>query len=173
MEDTWVSYEIHPETPAEGVRLELLLGPGMGQRQESQRRRCAELDLPFEAPQLLSNSRLAIEAAEFARDAGKHDVFHRAVLAAYFARSQDIGDLDVLIDLAAEVGLDSAALRQVLAAGRYAGRRKAAQEEARGLGITGVPTYIFAGGSRVVGAQALDTFRRLLEGFVVQGGRQQ
>ena len=119
---------------------------------------------PFEAPQLLSNSRLVIEAAEFARDAGKHPEFHRAALAAYFVRSQNIGDLDVLCELAAGLGLDVVALRQELAAGRYADRRKAAHEEACGLGITGVPTFIFAGGARVVGAQSLDDFRRLLEG---------
>jgi predicted DsbA family dithiol-disulfide isomerase len=162
LEDTWVSYEIHPETPTEGVPLESLFGPGFEQRQESQRRRCAELGLPFEAPRRLSNSRLAVEAVEFARDAGKHPEFHRAVLAAYFARSQDIGDLDVLSELAADVGLDSAALGQELAAGRYAGRRKAAYEEACQLGITGVPTFIFAAGTRVVGAQSLDDFRRAL-----------
>jgi predicted DsbA family dithiol-disulfide isomerase len=130
------------------------------------RRRCAELGLAFEAPRLLSNSRLAIEASEFARDAGKHPEFHRAVLDAYFARSRDIGDLDVLSQLATRVGLDSAALRQELAGGRYAGRRKAVHDEAFGLGITGVPTFIFADGARVVGAQPLDAFQRLLEGLL-------
>jgi predicted DsbA family dithiol-disulfide isomerase len=170
LEDTWVSYEIHPETPLAGVLLESLFGPGIGQRQESQRQRCAELDLPFEPPQLLSNSRLAIEASEFARDAGKHPEFHRAVLAAYFARSQDIGDADVLSELATEIGLEAADLRQELAAGRYAGRHKAAHEEARALGITGVPTFIFAGGVRAVGAQSLDYFRRLLQGFAPHEG---
>jgi predicted DsbA family dithiol-disulfide isomerase len=163
LEDTWISYEIHPETPPEGVLLERLFGSGLLPRQESQRRRCAEFDLPFEAPQLLSNSRLVIEAAEFARDAGKHPEFHRAALEAYFARSQDIGDPDVLCELAAGLGLDPVALRRELAAGRYAGRRRAAHEEACELGITGVPTFIFAGGAKVVGAQSLDDFRRVLE----------
>lgn len=165
-----MSYEIHPETPPGGVLLEHLFGPGIRQGQESQRRRCAELDLPFEGPRLLSNSRLVIEASEFARDAGKHPLFHRAALAGYFAGSADIGDLDVLSGLAAEIGLDTADLRQELAVGRYAGRRKAAREEACGLGITGVPTFIFAGGARVVGAQSLDVFRRLLEGFTADEG---
>jgi predicted DsbA family dithiol-disulfide isomerase len=158
-----VSYEIHPETPPEGIPLERLFGPGFRAGQERQRERCAELGLPFAAPELLSNSRLAVEAAEFARDAGKHSGFHRAVLAAYFARSQDIGDLSVLGEIAEEVGLDTAALRRELEVSRYAGRRQAAHDEARRLGITGVPTYIFAGGVRVVGAQPLGHFRRLLE----------
>jgi predicted DsbA family dithiol-disulfide isomerase len=166
LEDTWISYEIHPETPPEGVLLERLFGPGIGQSQEGQRRRCDELGLPFVPPRLLSNSRLAVEAAEFARDAGRHPEFHRAALAAYFARSQDIGDLELLSELVAEVGLDPAALRTELAAGRYADARESACEEARRSGVTAVPTYVFAGGARVVGAQSLDHFRGLLESMV-------
>ena len=77
----------------------------------------------------------------------------------------------MLGELAMEVGLDPVALRKELAAGRYAGVREAAHEEARGLGITGVPTYVFAGGARVVGAQPLDHFRRLLESMVGSEGR--
>jgi predicted DsbA family dithiol-disulfide isomerase len=163
VEDTWISYEIHPETPPEGVLLERLFGPGIERMQGGLHRRCAELDLPFVAPRLLSNSRLVIEAAEFARDAARHPEFHRAALAAYFARSQDIGDLEVLEALTAEVGLDPADLQKELAAARYAGTREAAREEARASGVTAVPTFIFPGGSRVVGAQPLDRFRRLLE----------
>lgn len=165
MEDTWVSYEIHPETPPGGVWLEGLFGPGRAERQEGMRRRCAEFDLPFEPPELLSNSRLAIEAAEFARDAGKHSEFHRSVFAAYFAHSQDIGDSEVLAGLAQEVGLDAVVLRQALEAGRYAGRHQAAHEEACRLGITGVPTYIFTDAARIVGAQPLETFRRLATNY--------
>ena len=145
--------------------LERLFGPGIRQSQEGLRRRGVELGLHFEAPVLLSNSRLAVEAAEFARDAGRHPEFHREVLAAYFARSEDIGDIEVLVRAAEQVGLDPAALRAGLAGGAYAAGRKAAEDEARRLGITGVPTYIFPGGARVVGAQPLDHFRRLLAGL--------
>jgi predicted DsbA family dithiol-disulfide isomerase len=157
-----VSYEIHPDTPLTGVLLEQLFGPGVRMHQEGQRRRCLELGLPFAPGPLLSNSRLAVEAAEFARDAGKHPDFHRAVLAAYFAEGEDIGDVEVLARVAEQVAVDSAGLREALANGAYAGRRRAVEQEAHGLGITGVPTYFFAGGPRVVGAQPLDYFRRVL-----------
>ena len=143
--------------------LERLFGPRIREHQEGQRRRCEELGLSFVPPQVLSNSRLAIEAAEYARDAGRHPEFHRAVLAAYFAGSADIGDVDVLARLAGETGLDAPGLRQALAQGTYADRRKAASAEAAGLRVTGVPTFLFASGIKVVGAQSLDHFRRLLD----------
>jgi predicted DsbA family dithiol-disulfide isomerase len=81
-----VSYEIHPETPPEGVPLERLFGPGIRTQQEGLQRRCVELGLHFEPAALLSNSRRAVEAAEFARENGKHAEFHREVLTAYFGR---------------------------------------------------------------------------------------
>jgi predicted DsbA family dithiol-disulfide isomerase len=115
---------------------------------------------------LLSNSRLAIEAAGFAQDAGKFSQFHRAVLAAYFASAQDIGDIEVLAAVADGVGLDPVLLRRELSGGAYADEREVARTEAAGLGITAVPTYVFPEGTRAVGAQSLDYFRRLLEGVV-------
>jgi predicted DsbA family dithiol-disulfide isomerase len=148
------------------VPLERLFGPAVLRGQEGQRQRCVELGLPFNAPRLLSNSRLAVEAAEFAREAGKHAEFHRAVLGAYFAASADIGDLEVLADLAEQVGLDPVLLRRELSDGTYAAKREAGLAEAHALGITAVPTYIFPGGARVVGAQSLDHFRRLTESIL-------
>ncbi len=78
---------------------------------------------------------------------------------------QDVGDVKVLVRLAEELGLDGAALREALAGGAYVARRQAAEQEARRLDITGVPTYIFADGVRIVGAQPLDHFRRVLSGM--------
>lgn len=156
-----MSYEIHPETPRGGVRLEQLFGPRYKDMQAGLAARCRELSLAFQAPELLSNSRLAVEAAEFARDAGKHAVFHRAALTAYFGEGRDIGDLAVLQELAAAVGLDAAALSEALDKGRYADRRVAAEGEAHRLHITGVPTFVFNDGARVVGAQPIEHFRRL------------
>jgi predicted DsbA family dithiol-disulfide isomerase len=165
-----LSYEIHPETPADGISLERLFGPAIRNSQEGVRRRCVELGLHFEAPELLSNSRLAVEAAEFARDAGRHPEFHREVLGAYFARSEDIGDVEVLARAAEQVGLDPADLRAGLSSGAYAPRREAAEAEARRLGVTAVPTYIFQGGTRVVGAQPLDHFRRIVASLAAGDG---
>jgi len=161
-----MSYEIHPETPPQGVRLERLFGPGYRERQEGIAARCRELGLPFQAPEVLSNSRQAVEAAEFARDVGKFSVFHRAALVAYFGQGQDIGDVAVLQEVAAEAGMDGEALAEVLAEGRYADRRIATEREAWRLRIPAVPTFIFHEHTRVVGAQPVDQFRLLLNQII-------
>ena len=145
--------------------MEKLFGPGFRERQTGIAARCRELGLAFEPAEVLSNSRPAIEASEFAREAGAFPAFHRAVLAAYFAHGRDIGDVNVLEDVAAEVGLDPVGLRESLQAGSYSAARKAAEEEARHLAVTAVPTFIFAGTTRVVGAQQIDYFRQVLRAW--------
>ncbi len=146
------------------MRLESLFGPGYRQRQQAIAERYRELGLAFQGPEVLSNSRAAIEAAEFARDAGRFGAFHRAVLAAYFARGLDIGDREVLREVGEETGLDGKALVEAIGSGWYADQRTAAEGEARRMGVTAVPTFALADGTRVVGAQPLEYFRRLLAG---------
>ncbi len=160
----WVSFEIHPETRAEGVPLaELFPGRDMEASAEGMRRRAEDFDLPYRPSQRLSNSRLAIEASEFARDQGKFEEFHRAVFQAYFAKVEDIGDLAVLRRLAEEAGLDPDEMGEALDSGRYAARRQAVQEEAARYGFGGVPAFTFEGRYALVGAQPLDVFRELLD----------
>jgi predicted DsbA family dithiol-disulfide isomerase len=77
--------------------------------------------------------------------------------------------VEVLAGVAGQVGLDPQLLRRELSTGMYADRREQARAEAEGLGITAVPTYIFPGGIRVVGAQSLGHFRGVLEGIVAAG----
>lgn len=125
---------------------------------------CAEIGMPFAPPKVLSNSRLAIEAAEFARDAGRLEEFHWAMLTAFFVDSQDLGDVAVLKRLAEEVGLDAAALERALDAGTYADRREAAFKEAEANNISRVPTFIFPDGRRIEGGSELGSLRSFLGG---------
>jgi predicted DsbA family dithiol-disulfide isomerase len=81
------------------------------------------------------------------------------VFEAYFARGEDIGDVEVLARCALAAGLDADDLRAALADDRYAGRLDAAMHEAAAAGVSGVPTFIVGGRERVVGAQPLEVLR--------------
>ena len=121
------------------------------------------LGVDFGDVSLLSNSRMSLEASEYARDAGRFDSFHDRVFRAYFTETRDIGDLDVLLALAREEGLDADDLRVALQEGRYASRLDEARSEGQQLGINAVPTFIINGGHRIVGAQSLDFFKERLK----------
>jgi predicted DsbA family dithiol-disulfide isomerase len=112
---------------------------------------------------LIPNSRLALEAAEVARDAGGFDAFHRSVFEALFGRDQNIGDVDVLVRLAAEAGMDPEAMRAALA-GRTHSRRVDEQTAwARERGVTGTPTFIFDDRFEIVGAQEYAVFAQVAQ----------
>lgn len=165
IEDEWVSLEIHPETPAEGVSLsERFKGMNLEGMNENLRRAGEPYGLEFAGNRdLLPNSRLSLEASEFARDHGKFHEFHEAVFHAYFTEARDIGDVQVLLDVAKQVGLDMAELQASLQDGRYLPRLEQASEEAHHYGINGTPTYIINDKYKVYGAQPLDVFRNALK----------
>jgi len=117
------------------------------------------LGMDFGDVSRLSNSRMALEASEYARDFGRFDSFHHRLFRAYFTETRDIGNLDVLLVLAQEEGLDTADLRGALQEQRYASRLDEAHREGRQLGIDAVPTFMINGKYRIVGAQSLDFFR--------------
>ena len=111
---------------------------------------------------ILSNSRLALQAAEFAREQNLFDLFHTALFAAYFSHGLDIGNIDVLAMITKDAGLDAEAMKQAVQGGKYLPRLEAAKEEAAVRGVTGVPTFFIGDKKSVVGAQPLDVFRKAL-----------
>ncbi|MFP2961061.1 DsbA family protein [Myxococcus sp. 1LA] len=118
--------------------------------------------LTLKPPPVQSRSRLALEAAEFAKDAGAFSPFHEALFRAFFQDGRDIGDPRVLGDLAQDAGLDRESMTRALEAGRYTARVLADEEEAQRLGIRGVPAMRLAGAGPVLllsGAQPEDAVR--------------
>ena len=66
--------------------------------------------------------------------------------------------------VAGEAGLDAETVRQVLDdSDRYASEVRADEEEARRLGISGVPFFVFDMALGVSGAQETETFNQALE----------
>src|SRR5262245_48476707 len=83
----------------------------------------------------------AHEATEWAVEQGIGDAFRWAVYKAYFVDNINIGSADVLADIATELGGDAETLRGALREGTYRDRVQAQYEEARGIGVTAVPTF--------------------------------
>ena len=105
----------------------------------------------------------AHEATEWAVEQGLGDAFRGAVYKAYFVDNINIGSADVLADIAAQVGGDAEALRAALQEGTYRDRVQAQYEEARGVGVTAVPTFVADDRYALVGAHPYENFRKLME----------
>ena len=129
---------------------------------ETLRQKGMELRISFGDLTLLANSRLAMQASEFARDQKNFVAFHEALFHAYFTELRDIGDMEVIIDIAHQVPLDTRELQAVLQENRYLPRLKAVSEEARQLNITAAPTFLVNGQFKIVGALPIETLRSSL-----------
>ena len=108
------------------------------------------------------NSRLAQELAVAGDEAGLTDPLHDALFRAYFVEGRNIGDVDVLFEIAESVGLDRARAEAALRGRTY---RQAVDDQWRralGMGVNGVPTFA-SGGYGVVGAQPYPVLQRLVE----------
>ncbi|QIN80318.1 DsbA family oxidoreductase [Rubrobacter marinus] len=102
------------------------------------------LGMKLRLPPVQPRSRKALEAAEFAREQGSYDEMHTALFRAFFEDGRDIGDVEVIVDVAAPVGLDLDDLRDALAEGRYIAKVLADEELSRELGVSSVPTMLVA-----------------------------
>ncbi len=127
------------------------------------RRAGKDFGIVFSDLTLLSNSRLSLEASEYARDMGKHDQFHDRVFHAYFTETMDIGNAEILCGIATGCGLDASDMMQALNDGRYKYRLEDARQECLRIQLTGVPTYIINDSKKIVGAQPLAVFTDILD----------
>lgn len=110
------------------------------------------------------NSHRSLELAAYAHEVGRDSFdFHRALFRAHFETLENIGELDVLVRVAGEHGLDETATREAIVTGAY--REQVDQELgwAHQLGITAVPTFVFAERYAIVGAQEYPAFQRVME----------
>ena len=157
----WKGLELHPEIPPEG-RIVYASNPYISIARENATRLAQKLGLKLVFPNRISKSRFALEGAEFARDNNQFDKYHEAVFHAYFIEGKEIGDLDVLADLAETCELDKENFIEAMERRYYAQRVDALMEEARRLLICALPTFII-GKKRLIGVQPLETFSNVLK----------
>lgn len=134
-------------------------GETPGQLSESLRAAAADVGLTrLGRPDRIAYSLKALEASEYAKERGAFWPFHRAVYRAYWEELRDIGQDEVLADVARAAGLEWEPLAEALSKGTY--RSQVLQQflEAMTLGFQGIPAFLM-GSVRFTGAQSLDVFR--------------
>jgi predicted DsbA family dithiol-disulfide isomerase len=109
------------------------------------------------APNSLLSHALINLAPATARDA-----VIEAVYAAYFEFGRDIGDLETLVEIGAEQGMERVDLRTRLAAGEGRAQAEADARWAATHGINGVPFFIIDGKYAFSGAQPPEAIQGIL-----------
>ena len=159
----WLPYDLHPEYPPEGIpreQLEARYGDGFSEHV------CKMIEgagFDHRPPPRVPRSLRSLELAEWARDEGRHDALHTGLFAAYWSQGRDIGDLDVLVAVAADAGLDPDKAREVLEQGVYAERVRESTEAAHRVGVDAVPAWLIDRSQLVLGAQPHEVFAEVLD----------
>lgn len=117
------------------------------------------------APNTVDAHRLVLWAAE----RGREWEMAEALFAAYFTGGRDLNDPEQLAAAAAEAGLDPEEARAFLAGGEGRDEVLRGQEEARELGISGVPFFVIDGRWAISGAQPVEAFLRAFDEVAAAG----
>lgn len=109
-----------------------------------------------------ANSFHAHRFIHFAKQQGKQDEAEELLFRSYFTDGKNIDDYPTLVQLGAEIGLDTASLTIALENGSYADDVKTDILEAQQLGVNGVPFFVFNRKYAISGAQESPTFLEAL-----------
>lgn len=164
VEISWQPFELRPQpTPTLQPEGDYLLVTWRQVVYPMAERMGVPIVLPRVSPQ--PYSRLAFEGFAYAAERGLGQRYTEEVFRAFFVKQQDIGQPEVLTDVAAQLGLDAGDFRVALAGGRYAQVHQKALRRAHELEITVVPIFLVEG-RRLEGVPSAEALRLLLNGAV-------
>jgi predicted DsbA family dithiol-disulfide isomerase len=167
----WRPYRLDPTIPPEGVDRRAYLkarfgdDPGVQSRGELIRAEGTSEGIVFafdkieRTPNTLDSHRLVRWAAS---TGVQNDVVEK-LFAAYFEQGRDVGDRNVLTEIAAAAGMDATIVRDLFE--KDADRALIEREDmlAHEMGISGVPTFIFDSRLLISGAREPDVLLRVID----------
>lgn len=166
-------FELDPTIPAEGVDYKAHMKEKFGSdagKDRANAMRQALIDygeaegIPYRFDQITRrpNSFNAHRLVRWAQGQQKGAAAKEALFKAYFSDGRDIGETDVLVDIAREIDLDPGIVAELLPTD--ADVQNVRNEEAlfQQMGISGVPTYIANRRVAVQGAETAEKLARFL-----------
>jgi len=167
----WRPFLLRPDMPPEGMELPQYIRARRASTGERLRQMAQAAGVEMVFAEHIPNSRMALEASEYARERGRHEEFHKIVFRKFFGEGQDISKWEVLRWAAEEAGLDPDEMQRETEAGKYRPAVEAQAAEAYALGISGVPTYILNDRYAIVGAQPYEAFKEAMAQLAAESGQ--
>lgn len=163
IDDEWIPFELHPEVPTKGKKVSELF-PGMSV--ESMFANLNSLGnkygVSFSGVDFISNTHLALLTSEYAKEKGKFHEYHDKLFFIYFNEGKDIGDIELLKSIAESIGLDKEEMVKKIEDGTYENNLVEAKNLAIQYEVKSTPTFIINNKYAIVGAQSIESFRKLL-----------
>jgi predicted DsbA family dithiol-disulfide isomerase len=172
IEVTWRSFELNPHASSQeegglAERLARKYGMSLEKANAANERVTAAatgegLDFRLDVARP-GNTFDAHRLIHLAKEKGVQDQAKERFMAAYFSEGRPIGDLETLVELVAEVGLDPIEARRALDGEAFGAEVRADEREAAELGISGVPFFVLDRRYGVSGAQPPELMLQALQ----------
>jgi predicted DsbA family dithiol-disulfide isomerase len=172
IEVEWKSFQLDPSLPEvqdSNYTDYLMVSKGLGRPQVegmlnnvTQMAKGVGLEYDFDRA-VMVNSFKAHRVLQLAKMRGLGDAAEERLFRAFFTEGRNIADDDTLLELGKEAGLNETEIRSSLSDERYSDMVKQDIQEARAIGVTGVPFFVFNRKYAVSGAQPPQAFLQTLE----------
>jgi predicted DsbA family dithiol-disulfide isomerase len=168
----WKSFQLDPNMKSEpGKNINQYLAERKGWSLEQARqmngqvtKMAQDVGLSYDFDKaVIGNSFDAHRLIQMAKGKGLGDAAEERLFRAYFTEGKDFSDHAVLVQLGTDIGLEAAAVQQMLAGNDYAEAVRKDLKEAEQIGVTGVPFFVFDRKYAISGAQPTDVFVKTLE----------
>jgi len=172
----WHPFQLNPDMAPEGMDRREYLERKFGGKEGAVRAYApvvehaekAGLAIDFEAMQRTPNTLDAHRLIHGAGVEGKQTEAVDALFAAYFTEGRDIGDAEVLADIADSIGMDAAVVLKLLKSDADRDDIAKRDSHSREMGVSSVPTFIVANRHAVPGAQPPELWEQVIREIMSQ-----
>ncbi len=167
----WRPFQLNPDMPAEGMPADQFFAAKFGSAAGVEERRkqvagigsAVGIDFAFDRIARQPNTLDAHRLIRYAVKRGRGDAMVEALFTAHFTAGRDIGDRVALAAIAGENGLDAREAEVFLQGGEETAAILGEDQEARRIGISAVPCYIFDRQYGFAGARDPEFFLSILD----------
>ena len=172
----WHPFQLNPDMPPEGVdkRSYLLERFGSQQQLDTIHQRFRDIakqngvQMDPDTPKRIPNTLNAHRVIHWAGLEGRQSFAVAALMRAYWVEGRDIGNLAVLADIAAGIGMNRAVVERLLASDADLDTITSREAHARKRGVTAVPTFLIANTYVVSGAQPPEMWGKAIAEITAQ-----
>jgi len=172
----WHPFQLNPDMPKQGMDRRAYLEGKFGGKEGAirayapvvERAEAEGLNINFEGITRTPNTMDAHRLIHWAGVEDRQMPVAMALFRAYFEDGRDIGDTEVLADIADSAGMDAAMVQKLLASEADLEDIAARDKAFREMGVTGVPCFIVAGKHAVPGAQPTDLWLQVIDELTEQ-----
>ncbi len=166
----WHPFQLNPDMPDAGMDRREYLETKFGGKEGAVRAyapvvehaEAAGLSINFDDMKRTPNTLDAHRLIHWAGIEGKQTEAVDALFDAYFVQARDIGDHEVLGDIADSIGLDASVVRRLLASDADREAIRGRDTHSRQMGVNSVPTFIVASKHAVPGAQSPELWVKVI-----------